>query len=160
MQPHPAPTPVPKTLLNHPRAPKAATSWSPGLDRLIGEWQGTGVVTLGSARLTIGAHWKVGTTALDKGLLGHLRFLGLPGTPVCEQTDVFGWDGHDRQIHWMSLRSSGETYDRKGGFDGRDTVRFNHAREEVTLRFVGSRVLEVTFVSGPDSVCRLVLSKK
>jgi hypothetical protein len=113
-----------------------------GLERLVGHWTGRGTLTIDGAVSEVAVEWRCAPAALGRAVLGTMRFLGIPGLPVCEQVDVLGWNRDDDHLHWVSVCSGGEAHDRAGEWRGTQLV-FADARERLRLTLSDRETLTI-----------------
>lgn len=120
-----------KTLLALVMLPSIATA-DPlpkeveGMSCLLGSWKGSGTLTMGKDTQKLEATWTCKRTGGDFGVLCHLRLLGIPGVPVYEETDLFGYEPNSRTYHWFTVTNGAETHDHSAAATDKDEIRFTY----------------------------------
>jgi hypothetical protein len=81
------------------------------LERFVGAWKSTGTLTMGKDTAKITATLTCKRTSAKAGVLCTTRFIGVPGIPAYEETDLFGYEPSSGTYHWFAVTSAGETHD-------------------------------------------------
>lgn len=84
------------------------------MDCLVGQWKGTGSLTMGPETAKLQASWTCKRTSAQFGVLCNFRVTGIPGVPVYEETDLLGYEPNTNTYHWYSVTNAGETHDHVG----------------------------------------------
>lgn len=138
------------------------------LECLVGNWKGTGTVTMGSDTAKIAGTWSCKRTSGKHGVLCTLKITGIPGIPVYEETDLFGYEPNSSTYHWAAVTNAGETHDHvaKAGAPDSNKVQFVYVgtqegkplKEVIDMEFLGSKktadaitVRGETFVGGAST---------
>jgi len=142
------------------------------LERLVGEWHGSGSLRAGKDTAKLAATWSCARTSAQFGVLCHFRVTGIPGVPSYEETDLLGYEPNAQRYHWYSVTNAGETHDHVGSGASGDALRFvfkgtqegKPLEEVIDLGFSsGGRAVTgkaETFVAGTSvSVMQLSLAK-
>jgi hypothetical protein len=94
------------------------------LDCLVGAWTGTGTLTMGKDKAKLSGAWDCKRTSAKFGVACTLRITGIPGLPVYEETDLFGYEANTNTYHWFSVTNSGETHDHVAKLPSGNTAQF------------------------------------
>jgi hypothetical protein len=142
------------------------------LNRIVGEWRGTGSLRMGKDTAKLTATWSCERTSAEFGVLCKLHVTGIPGVQSYEETDLLGYEPNTQRYHWYSVTNAGETHDHVASVPNGDTFRFVFSgtqegkpfEEVIDLGFAsGSRAVTgkaETFVAGTStSVMQLSLAK-
>ncbi len=81
------------------------------LNALVGTWKGTGTLAMGGATANIAGTWTCKRTSAKFGVLCTVKITGVPGLPVYEETDLFGYEPGSGTYHWASVTNTGDTHD-------------------------------------------------
>ena len=94
------------------------------LECLVGTWKGAGTIQLGAEKAKLDATWTCTRTSAKHGVLCNLRVTGIPGLPVYEETDLFGYEPNTSTYHWFSVTNGGETHDHVAKAPAGNKVQF------------------------------------
>ena len=94
------------------------------LECLVGNWKATGTAVVGKDKANLEATWQCRRTSAKYGVLCNLRLTGMPGLPVYEETDLFGYEPNSDTYHWYSVTNAGETHDHVTKATAGNKVRF------------------------------------
>lgn len=111
--------------------------------QLVGNWKGSGTMTMGDQSLKVTLAISCTKTAAGWGVECHAKFGGIPGGTY-EESDLFGFDAGTQMVHWYAITNGGEVHDHAGKFDdaGRvltvehdGTVDGKPFKEDIVLTF-------------------------
>jgi hypothetical protein len=113
------------------------------LECLVGTWKASGTVTMGADKANVKATWKCTRTPGKWGVLCGLKLTGVPGLPVYEETDLFGYEPGSDTYHWFSVTNAGETHDHVAAIPKGDHVQFVYNGTQEGKPF--KEVIDMTF---------------
>lgn len=96
------------------------------LEALVGTWKGTGTIAMGGATATISGTWSCKRTSGKFGVLCMVKITGVPGLPVYEETDLFGYDPGTGTYHWASVTNTGDTHDHVAKVGAADATKIQY----------------------------------
>lgn len=94
------------------------------MDCLLGNWKGSGTVSMGKDKAKIDATYTCKRTGGDFGILCNLKVTGIPGVPSYEETDLMGYEPNTKTYHWFSVTNAAETHDHSAPYTESNKIRF------------------------------------
>lgn len=141
---------LPAAVFAQPRSPVPAPVKE--LECLVGSWKGAGSMEAEGSKANIKVDYKCRPAAGGWGVRCHLAMTGVPGVPVYELDDVWGYDAGDGSYHWFAVTNAGETHDHKGKIEGQTFKgQFVGTRdgkpfvETVEFRFANTKQVRVSW---------------
>lgn len=96
------------------------------LEALVGTWKGTGTLAMGGATAKVAGTWNCKRTSAKFGVLCTVKITGVPGLPVYEETDLFGYDPGSGTYHWASVTNTGDTHDHVAKVGAADATKIQY----------------------------------
>jgi len=124
------------------------------MECMVGNWKGTGTITLGTDTAKIEGTWNCKRTSGKHGVLCILKITGIPGLPVYEETDLFGYEPNSATYHWASVTNAGETHDHVAKVPDGSKLQFVYTgtqegkplKEVIDMEFSGAKKTADTIV--------------
>lgn len=128
------------------------------MECLVGTWKGTGTVSMGKDTAKIEGTWNCKRTSAKFGVLCTLKITGIPGVPVYEETDLFGYEPNSSTYHWASVTNAGETHDHvaKVGASDSNKVQFIYSGTQESKPF--KEVIDMEFL-GPKKTADTIMMR-
>ena len=122
------------------------------LERIVGDWTGTGSLRMGKDTAKLAATWSCERTSAKFGVLCRFHVTGIPGVPSYEETDLLGYEPNAQRYHWYSVTNAGETHDHVASVAGAkdDNLRFVFTGTQEGKPF--EEVIDLGFSSGGRAV--------
>lgn len=96
------------------------------LESLVGTWKGTGTIAMGGTTAAIAGTWSCKRTSGKFGVLCTVKITGIPGLPVYEETDLFGYEPGSGTYHWASVTNTGDTHDHVAKAGAADATKIQY----------------------------------
>ncbi len=119
------------------------------LKKLVGEWKGSGTMTVPGDSLPITGRWHNELIAASYGVLCQVRLTGIPGVEEFVEFDQIGYDDLEQQFHMGSVCNFGETHDLRGDWQD-DRLLVQDDRMSYEIRVVSTEHLKVRVVNTGD----------
>jgi len=81
------------------------------MDCLVGNWKGTGSMTMGKDKAKINATWTCKRISSQFGVSCTFHVTGIPGVPLYDEADLMGYEPNTNLYHWFTVTNAGETHD-------------------------------------------------
>jgi hypothetical protein len=117
------------------------------LSGMVGTWKGAGSITMGKEVAKIDATWSCKRTSAQFGVLCTFHVTGIPGVPVYEETDLFGYDPNANTYHWYSVTNAGETHDHVAPAPSGSAFQFVYTSTQDGQPF--KEVIDLDFMKDP-----------
>jgi hypothetical protein len=144
------------------------------LERFVGNWKGSGTVTMGKDSVKVSATWACKRASAKAAVLCTLEVKGIPGMPVYAETDLFGYDPGSNTYHWFAVTNAGETHDHVAKVVGIDEPKLQYVyngtqeskpfKEVIDIEFgkdnKSMKLRGETFVAGASTSVIAIEAKK
>jgi len=105
-----------------PQMAQGAPAEVRGLADMVGTWEGTGTMRMGTQSANVRFRWVCEVASGGYAVRCGLSMTGVPGMASYEESDLMGWNPNDRLYHWYSVTNAGEVHDHAGSCDGTTTT--------------------------------------
>jgi hypothetical protein len=122
------------------------------LNKLVGEWEGSGTMTAHGEAFPVKARWHSELIAAGYALRCELRMTGVPGAEEFVDVQQIGYDDYEQQFHAGTVCIFAETHDLRGDWQD-ERLLVQDDRERMEIRVLSPQSLKVHVVNvggGPE----------